>query len=195
MQYTVAGAAFLAGALVGFLAAWIALQRTYSAAAANQAQSEQIRELERRLHQRECDYLDELAALKREMLAVQESQVKQAVEDARSSQREEFESQLKSFTVSISPWVEIRELGTAVFKRYRQRSGYQYQLLVNGIPAFEPHVMTLHDETRQSVDEDALLATATQAADLVLKTYSGVSKIFKMATPVVRRLSGKKGDA
>ena len=195
MQYSLAVAALLVGVLLGFLMAWVALQRRYVAASTDQAQSEQIRELERRLHQKDCDYLDQAAALKREMFAAQDSQVKLAVAEARSSQRAEFESQLKSFTVNVSPWVEIRELGTVVFKRYRERSGYQYQLIVNGIPAFDPHVMTLHDQTKQSVDEDALLRMATHAAQLVLDTYSGASQIFKMAAPVVRTLVGKGSDA
>jgi len=194
MQYLVTVVGMFVGVIIGFFVAWNALERRYATTSTDHAQSAQIRELERRLHQKDCDYLDELTALKRDMLATQEGQLKEAVAEARSSQREVYESQLQSFTVNISPWVEVRELGTAWFKRYRERSGYQYQLMVNGIPAFDPHVMTLHDEERKSVDEKALLETATQAATLVLDTYSAASQIFKMAAPVVRKL-GKQGDA
>ena len=195
MQSTWAIAAFFAGALIGFLVAWTALQRRYSALSADLAQSETVRDLEKRLHQKDCDYLDQLAGIKRDMLAAQESQVREAVTEARDSQRAEFESQLKAFAVNVAPWVEIRDLSTVVYKRYRERSGYQYQLLVNGIPAFDPHITTLHDETRQSVDEEAVVRMATQAAQAVLDTYSGASQIFRMAAPVVRRLAGKGSDA
>jgi hypothetical protein len=188
-------AALFGGAIVGALAVWALLRNRAAGDSVDSRQTERIRELEMQLHQKECDHVDEVTALKRAMSAASESEVRQAVEEARSSQREEFDRQLKSFSVDVSPYAEIREFRSGLARRYRKISGYQYQLFVNGVPAFDPHVVKQYDETSSSVDEEALLRMAAQAAELVLQKYAAVAQVLHEAAPVFLKLSGKKGDA
>jgi hypothetical protein len=82
--------------------------------------------------------------------------------------------------------------------RYRGVSGYQYQLLINGIPAFAPHVVQERVETADIVDEDKLIQVALTAAQAVVAVYSGsASQFFEIARPIVRRLGpeDQRGDA
>ena len=59
-------------------------------------------------------------------------------------------------------------------------SGYQYQLLVNGMPAFSPHIVAERTETKKATNpelERALLQTAERAADAAIQLYLGHKQI------------------
>jgi hypothetical protein len=47
--------------------------------------------------------------------------------------------QNQNFEVQIFPWKENTETGH-FFKKHELKIGYKYQLFINGIPCFEPHV-------------------------------------------------------
>lgn len=97
----------------------------------------------RRLGQTEgnASKVSELSELRRELLDRAEDERATAVAEAREKLRAEYELQSKLFTVKISPYVSIREDRRLLGQQYETVSGYQYQLLVNGIPAFSPHVV------------------------------------------------------
>jgi hypothetical protein len=87
---------------------------------------------------------------------------------------------------------------TTYFKsKYEKRIGYQYQLLVNGIPAFQPHVITestelvvtTKDENIDKVAGQALQA-AQQVAQAAIDTYLGGAGTFVKLGKVIRRLPG-----
>ncbi|NDV97197.1 hypothetical protein D0T84_20155 [Dysgonomonas sp. 521] len=52
-------------------------------------------------------------------------------------------SKVQGWEVQIYPWKEDVEEGT-IFKKQTVKIGYKYQLYVNGVPCFEPHIQ-IHD--------------------------------------------------
>ena len=70
--------------------------------------------------------------------------------------------------------------------------GYQYQLLINGIPAFQLHVIIERSETRKEINEEnvkELLGIAKQIAEGSIDLYLGANgQLAKLALPVIKRL-------
>jgi hypothetical protein len=106
--------------------------------------------------------------------------------------RNEYELQTKLFSVKISPYVCVRATGTLLNKHVEAETGYQYQLLVNGIPAFAPHIIVENSETRKELNaevEKLLLGSAQRAASAAIDAYLGGSRQFaKLAEPIIKRL-------
>ena len=74
---------------------------------------------------------------------------------------------------------------------FRSEIGYQYQLLVNGIPAFQPHVIIEQSEEIAAVDKETvnnLIMLATKCAQIAADTYlagaTGVPGITTSATKI-----------
>ena len=97
----------------------------------------------------------------------------------------QFEQQQKLFSVEVRPYFEVNEVGNYFKTKYEKRVGYQYQLLVNGIPALQPHIITeskemvekTKDENIDKVANQALQA-AQQVAQGVIDTYLGGAGTF-----------------
>lgn len=139
------------------------------------------------------DHVNELATQRSELITKREMEREQAAAEARDKLRSEYELQTKLFTVKISPYVKITEDKGLFSDKYETISGYQYQLLVNGIPAFSPHVVPERTEIKKSINEELermLIQTAQGAAEAAIQLYLGGSPQFaKLAPPLVERLT------
>ena len=122
---------------------------------------------------------------------------KQAADEARDQARMQFEQQQKLFSVEVRPYFEINEVGTYFKTKYEKRVGYQYQLLVNGIPALQPHVITESKEVVEKTKDENIdklanqaLQAAQQVAQGAIDTYLGGAGTFVKLGKVIRRLPG-----
>jgi hypothetical protein len=61
----------------------------------------------------------------------------------------------ESFEVQIFPWKENIEEGTFL-KKQSIRIGYKYQLFVNGIPCFEPHIQVHETLIATKLDKESI---------------------------------------
>lgn len=124
------------------------------------------------------DHLVEITNIRsahREELAKREAEAEQK---GRSIAKMEHEAQVKAFGVEIRPYVRIEKDVGIIKDEHKSFTGYQYQLLVNGIPAFQPHVVVEHTEEFKEVDKQTvaeLLKLAHKAADLAATAYMGGS--------------------
>jgi hypothetical protein len=111
-----------------------------------------------------------------------------AAAEAREMQRAEQEIQAKLFSVKISPYVQLVTNKGIVYDDFESRVGYQYQLLINGIPAFQPHVVIEREEKVKEFDEklkSALLTVAQTCAQAALSTYLGANPQFAKISPAI----------
>jgi len=129
-----------------------------------------------------------LAEQRSELTARLQSEREQAATEARDRLRAEYELQTKLFSVKISPYVQLLT-DNGIFKNtHEAKLGYQYQLLVNGIPAFQPHVFIERHEKVDQIDQaikDRLLAIAQTCAEAAVTTYLGASPQFAKLSPGV----------
>lgn len=75
-----------------------------------------------------------------------------------------------------------------VYDDFQSRVGYQYQLLINGIPAFKPHVVVEGYEKVKEFDETVKAAPCTFAqacAEAALPTYMGANPQLSKIAPIV----------
>jgi hypothetical protein len=128
-------------------------------------------------------------AKQQEAFSVQLLAEKQRVaKEARDLERAEYELQSKLFSVKISPFVQLVTNKGFVYDDYESRVGYQYQLLINGIPAFQPHVVVEQHEKKKEFDpavKQALLKLAQGCAEAALATYLGSNPQFAKIAPAV----------
>lgn len=141
-------------------------------------------------------HLEEIMALKSEFSAKLASEVDSAVSEARKRLTAEYELQTKLFTVQISPFVRISDNKGLFSSESEVETGYQYQLLVNGIPAFQPHSIVERSEVRKEVNEEnvrELVSLATDFASGAISTYLGAGggKFAKLAPAIVKKLAKK----
>jgi len=116
-----------------------------------------------------------------------------AAQEARDRTRAELEMQAKLYDVSVRPYLKVDKV-KGIFKDEEQvEAGYQYQLLVNGIPAFQPSVVI--EETRRSskVNEEnfmALLQVAERAAKAAAELYLGAgASVAKLGPAIIKRIT------
>ncbi|MRR49655.1 MAG: hypothetical protein EG825_01870 [Rhodocyclaceae bacterium] len=138
--------------------------------------------------------LTDVMALQAEFADKLQAEREKAGSEARERLRAEYELQSKLFSVQISPLVRITESKGLFRSDYQSDVGYQYQLLINGIPAFQPHVIIERSENRKEVNEENVrefLNSAKQIAEGAIEMYLGANGQFaKLALPVVKRLKG-----
>ena len=143
--------------------------------------------------ERERDHLMEITKLRSDFAEQLVKERESAANDARDRQRAEYELQTKLFTVKICPYLRITEDKSFFNKKHELVSGYQYQLLINGIPAFSPHVIPERTEIKSEINpqlEAALLAIAEKAADAAINLYLGSNIQFaRLAPAIVERIS------
>lgn len=140
----------------------------------------------------ERDHLSKIMALQAEFAVKLQEERESSASDAREQLRAEYELQSKLFSVQISPLVRIVEDKGLFSSEFKTEVGYQYQLLINGIPAFQPHVLIERNEVRKEVNEeriDELIKVAKQIAEGAIDLYLGANGQFaKLAMPIVKRL-------
>lgn len=138
-------------------------------------------------------HLEKIIALKTEFSEKLVAEVDTAVTEARKRLTAEYELQTKLFTVQISPFVRIYENKRYFSSDSEVEAGYQYQLLVNGIPAFQPHSIVERSEVRKEVNEEnvkELISMAKDFASNAIDTYLGAGggKFAKLASVIVKKL-------
>lgn len=178
------------------------------------SQDEQrIRELELDLHTNQRHFLAEKNTLEsahyaalsaeREKLSRLRAEHNSALVDerekaalaAREQARRDFELQASLFSVSVRPYVRIVKDEGYFNASVDVETGYQYQLMVNGVPAFQPHHIPESKETAKKFNEEnlnALIQRATDAAERAVALYVGKAPAnINIAQALVERISGK----
>lgn len=138
------------------------------------------------LSERTAEHMNELEKVRLELLATIEQKKEEAAVEAREKLRNEYELQSKLFSVKISPYVKIGSKRGILTKEHETAIGYQYQLLINGIPAFTPHVVTEGTEVKKEINEKVealLIDSAQQAADAAIQLYLGGAPQFARRGP------------
>lgn len=141
-------------------------------------------------------HLEEIMALKSEFAVRLTSEVDSAVSEARRRLTAEYELQSKLFTVQISPFVRISDNKGLFSSESVVETGYQYQLLVNGIPAFQPHEIIERSEAKKEVNDEKIKEYAHLAGDFAssaIEMYLGAGggQFAKLAPAIIKKL-GKK---
>ncbi len=91
--------------------------------------------------------------------------------------RSEFERQSKLFSIQIRPYLRTVTDKGFIRDDYHHEIGYQFQLLVNGLPVFQPHAVVERKETVREIKQekvDWLLAEARKLAKDAMGMYLGV---------------------
>ncbi len=94
--------------------------------------------------------------------------------------------------MKISPYVEVVAVKVLFKDEEETSAGYQYQLLVNGIPAFQPHVIIESKQRHSKVNEEnvrAVLAFAKGSAEAAIQMYLGANaQLAKLGPEIVKRI-------
>lgn len=185
------GLSLLSASVLGFVLHGRAVGNLQVRSAADQ---ERIRELELAAHTAERRFLADINALetahhgalseerdKFTRLRIEHAEAlarerEHAAAEAREQARRDFENQASLFSVSIRPYVKIIKDEGYFNSSFETQTGYQYQLLINGIPAFQPHVIVEStDQAKKFNDENLnlLIQQATKAAESAVALYVG----------------------
>lgn len=70
--------------------------------------------------------------------------------------RRDFEVQASVFSVAVRPYVRVVNDDGYFSSNYESQAGYQYQLLINGIPAFQPHIIVESMECTKNFNDENL---------------------------------------
>ncbi|PKM30822.1 MAG: hypothetical protein CVV07_06285 [Gammaproteobacteria bacterium HGW-Gammaproteobacteria-11] len=140
---------------------------------------------------REKDHQIEITNLRSELREQCARDCQQAEENGKRLARAELESQTKAFSVSIQPYVRIEKTTGILWNANKSVIGYQYQLLVNGIPAFQPHIVIEKTESLKEVNQetlDKLAQSASVIADKAISTYLGnaTGSMLQRGSAIVR---------
>ena len=139
--------------------------------------------------EREKEHIEQMTRLYEEYTKKTRETVDIATTSAQERLRAEYELQTKLFSVKISPHVLVTEDNGMFSSSCRTEIGYQYQLLVNGIPAFQPHIVIECSEDRKEVNEESikqLTNAAQQIASGAIDTYLGATggAFVRLAQPI-----------
>lgn len=124
--------------------------------------------------EREKDYQIDLLRIESENKEKNAKECDAAAKAARDICKAEYEQQGKMYSVVIKPYLKIEKDKGIIWDEHKSYTGYQYQLLVNGIPAFQPHVVIEKTEEIKEVDEktiERLHNFAMRAVDSAINTY------------------------
>ncbi|THG77015.1 hypothetical protein E5198_17365 [Pseudomonas sp. A-1] len=138
------------------------------------------------------DHQVEVSNLRSEYRELLTNQIKEAEDRTRTLAKLEFEAQAKAFSVSIRPYVKIEKDAGIIFDDHKSYTGYQYQLLVNGIPAFQPHIVIEKTEEIKQADKETifqLVKMAESSARSAISTYlSGATgQMFTVGAEIIER--------
>lgn len=169
----------IAGALVATVITFFLFRRQASGLLlSNEALSKRVIDLEAQLTQRSEEFskqlaakvrehMDELDRLTRERRQLEEnhmSEIKakvreaedQAYEDGKRQAELRADEKSKAFSVIVRPFIrKIKDDG--FFKKMKKLEiGYQYQLQINGIPCFDPHVVIEQHYEEREVNQEVI---------------------------------------
>lgn len=116
----------------------------------------------------------ELAKNRSEHRSILEAQENESREKLRAAEEKAFndgirQSELRSsnysagFSVQVRPYVAKIKKGGIIFDDMYSAVGFQYQLFVNGIPCFQPHIV-IEQECEETEVNDARLKILTEQA-------------------------------
>ncbi|HDZ57244.1 MAG TPA: hypothetical protein ENI17_12740 [Pseudomonas xinjiangensis] len=142
------------------------------------------------------DHQIEVTNLRAEFRQQLSEERQKAEDNGKRLARAEFESQSKAFGVSIKPYVLIEKSNGLLWNDSKAQVGYLYQLLVNGIPAFQPHIVIEKTEIDRQANQqniDKLVELATRFADGAVRTYLGGSSgaMLEIGEPIVQEVKKK----
>jgi hypothetical protein len=111
-------------------------------------------------------------------------------ERGKKQAQSDFELLSNTFTVSISPYVNIKTDKGIFSDTHLSEIGYKYQLLVKGIPAFQPHICVEQREEVKEINEERinrLSDLAIKVTEMAVGSYLSnmPSSIFKIGTTVI----------
>lgn len=96
-------------------------------------------------------------------------------------------------SVVLYPFVGTTSESSLFSKQSKVEIGYKYQLLVQGLPCFEPHVVVVETEQHKVINEemvDLLKSKALQftEAAIAAKGSGGISTVFSIAKAAIQRV-------
>jgi hypothetical protein len=99
----------------------------------------------------------------RERLLIQQQEKIDAAEQRFEERLQKVESPL---TLSVHPFVNSTGTKFGPYNSSTVQLGYKYQLLVQGMPCFDPHEVVIQTQSKVEIDEKALAEWAGKAAAL-----------------------------
>ena len=152
---------------------------------------EEGRQLGRAESQR--DHITELTAQQTTFAQRLAAERDEAARETREKTRAEFELQAKLYDVSVRPFLKIDKVKSFIREEVEVEAGYQYQLLVNGIPAFQPSIIIEERRRSSKLNEEninALLQVAERLAKTAAELYLGTgASVAKLGPAIIRRLA------
>ena len=142
------------------------------------------------LHKAKAEYELALLHTQHDMKAGQAVAEREAEENFVARLKEQGQSPL---SVTVHPFVNTSRQRGLFAKETLIEVGYKYQLLIQGLPCFEPHTVIVETTKEKDVNDETieLLKTkAVQLAELAANTKSGgaASTIFSIAKAAVQRM-------
>lgn len=136
-----------------------------------------------------------LADLHRQHAQALADERKEVTASVREQARRDFETQSSLFSVAVRPYVRVISDNGYFTNRYESQTGYQYQLLINGIPAFQPHIVIESIENTATFNDEnlkELILLATKAAEAAVALYAGkAGRSVNITQAIVERVSKK----
>ena len=203
-DYTLLVVVFIAGMLVALGIGWLlhrrlisglmfSLSTTSSRLADLESQlARQSEDFSHQLSQKAREHIMELEQLGRERRLIDENhlaEIKQRVREAEDRGYEDGKRQAelradekaKAFSVIVRPFIrKIRDDG--FFKKHNKLEvGYQYQLQINGIPCFDPHVVIEQHYEEKEVNQEVIekmTRLALEAAKTAVAIQAGPAGAF-----------------
>ena len=178
---------YLALAVTAVLAALIAylVARSVYSSRLRRMSSEKDAEMARlaQLHESKLD----------NVTAAERQRHQQQLEQAEQRFRERLDDQSRNdLSVTVYPFVNTRSERSWVFRETLVEVGYKYQLLVRGLPCFEPHTVVVESKREKEVNEEMveiLKTKALQFAEAAIVTRGGgiPGKVISIAKTSVSR--------
>lgn len=111
------------------------------------------------------------------------------VVEGRAAAEAELAKRAEVYSVRVSPFIESSSIESMFSKRTLLRAGYQYQLLINGVPAFTPHQICDSRYEVKELDREAIAEAtrfALEAADRALALYAPHAGLASRGEAVLR---------
>jgi len=111
------------------------------------------------------------------------------VVQGRAAAEAELAKRAELYSVRVSPFVESSSIESMFSKKTLLRAGYQYQLLINGVPAFTPHQICDSSYEVKELDREAIAEAkrfALEAADKALALYAPHAGLASRGEAVLR---------
>lgn len=103
-------------------------------------------------------------------------EIKAAMAKGYEQAKLEYDYKSKVFGLSMRPYVKITDAKGFFNNEKVSLLGYQFQLLVNGIPAFQPHVIIEKEEQHKEINKENisfLIEEAVKITTAAAKLYLG----------------------